>query len=266
MKYEGGIHPTAIISEGAKIGEGVTVGPWSLIGPNVEIGDGTEIHSHVTIEGHTVIGKNNIFHPYCAIGGPPQDLGYKGEPTRVQIGDGNTFREYCNVHRGTMKDNQITIIGNSNYFMGQTHVAHDCILGNNIVIANNGDIAGHVKISDKVIIGGVCSISPFCTIGRGAYIGGASAIDRDIPMYCTAYGNRTKLKGINIIGLRRSGFAKQDITELVDFYRTMEASAYSPRSFVTQETVVDEFKGNEIVMEMIEFIKNSEIGIAPFIS
>ena len=165
-----------------------------------------------------------------------------------------------------MKDRKLTTVGSNCYFMGQTHIAHDCIVGNNVVVANNGDIAGHVKIGDKVSIGGVCSVSPFCTIGRGAYIGGASAIDRDIPCYSTAYGNRTRLKGVNIIGLRRNGFSKQDITEVVDFYRTMEASAYSPRSFVTQDSVIEEFKDNEIVQEMISFIKESEIGIAPFIS
>lgn len=266
MIWESGIHPTAIISQGAKLGQNVTVGPWSIIGPHVEIGDDCRIHSHVTIDGHTTIGKNNEFHPYCLIGAPPQDLTYKGEPTKVVIGDNNIFREYTNVHRATMKENQVTKIGSNCFIMGQTHIAHDCVLGDYVIVANNADIAGHAKIGDRVYFGGVCSVSPFCKVGRGTFIGGASAIDKDVPMFCTAIGNRIKLKGINIVGLRRNGFDKKVISQLVDFYRKMEDSQLSPRSFVSQPNVQEEYGNNELIQEMIDFIKESKGGIAPFIS
>jgi UDP-N-acetylglucosamine acyltransferase len=150
--------------------------------------------------------------------------------------------------------------------MAFVHVGHDVILGDHCIIANSINFAGHVKCGDRVIIGGGSQVSQFCTLGRGAYIGGATAIDRDIPLFCTAYGNRAKLKGINIIGLRRQGYSKSEITEVVDFYRTMEASALSPRSFVTHKELMTEFKGNAVIDEMVQAIIKSEIGLAPFVS
>ncbi|EQC48941.1 acyl-[acyl-carrier-protein]-UDP-N-acetylglucosamine O-acyltransferase [Bacteriovorax sp. BSW11_IV] len=259
------IHPTAFVHEGAKLGENVEVGAYSVIGPNVEVGNNTKIYSHVLIEGHTTIGENNKFFQFCSIGAEPQDLSYKGEPTKTVIGDNNVFREYVSVHRGTLKDNQITKIGSNCLLMAKAHVGHDAIVGNNVILVNSCNLAGHVKIGDRSILGGGTNISQFVTLGRGSYIGGASAIDRDIPDFCTAYGNRVKLKGINIIGLRRQGYDKAVISEFVDFYRTMESSALSPRAFVDHEELMEEYKGNELVTEMREFIRKSEIGIAPFV-
>lgn len=259
------IHPTAFVHEGAKLGENVEVGAYSVIGPNVEVGNNTKIYSHVLIEGHTTIGENNKFFQFCSIGAEPQDLSYKGEPTKTVIGDNNVFREYVSVHRGTLKDNQITKIGSNCLLMAKAHVGHDAIVGNNVILVNSCNLAGHVKIGDRSILGGGTNISQFVTLGRGSYIGGASAIDRDIPAFCTAYGNRVKLKGINIIGLRRQGYDKAVISEFVDFYRTMESSALSPRAFVDHEELMEEYKGNELVTEMREFIRKSEIGIAPFV-
>lgn len=260
------IHPTAVIEEGAEIASDVKIGAFSIIGPKVKIGSGSEVHSHVVINGNTTIGKNNHIFQFCSIGEVPQDLTYKGEDTRVVIGDNNTFREYVSIHRGTLKENQITEIGSQSLFMAHVHVGHDVRIGSHCVFANSVNFAGHVKCGDRVIIGGGTQISQFVTIGRGAYLGGATAVDRDIPMFCTAFGNRVKLKGINIIGLRRQGYAKQVITEVVDFYRTMEASALSPRSFVDQQGLMDDFKDNEIIDEMVEHIRKTDIGIAPFIS
>lgn len=259
------IHPTAFVHEGAKLGENVEVGAYSVIGPNAEVGNNTKIYSHVLIEGHTTIGENNKFFQFCSIGAEPQDLSYKGEPTKTVIGDNNVFREYVSVHRGTLKDNQITKIGSNCLLMAKAHVGHDAIVGNNVILVNSCNLAGHVKIGDRSILGGGTNISQFVTLGRGSYIGGASAIDRDIPAFCTAYGNRVKLKGINIIGLRRQGYDKAVISEFVDFYRTMESSALSPRAFVDHEELMEEYKGNELVTEMREFIRKSEIGIAPFV-
>lgn len=258
------IHPSSLVDAQAKLHESVKVGPFCIIGPNVEVGANTVFHSHCVIDGHTVIGESNQFFQGCSIGAPPQDNSYKGEPTRVIIGNNNIFREYCSVHRGTLKENGLTQIGNNCLFMAYVHAGHDVGIGNNVTVANSSNFAGHVKIGDRVIIGGGTNISQFVTLGRGAYIGGAAAIDRDIPVFCTAMGNRVYLKGINIIGLRRQGYSKQEISEVVDFYRTMEASALSPRAFVDHPEHMAEYKDNRIVQEMVEQIRKSEIGIAPF--
>jgi UDP-N-acetylglucosamine acyltransferase len=260
------IHPTAIVDSKAKIADDVIIGPFTIIGPNVEIGKRCIVKNNVTIEGHTKIGENNQFFQYCSIGAPPQDLTYKGEPTRVEIGDNNIFREFVSIHRGTLKDREVTTIGSNVMFMAYVHVGHDAVIGSNVIVANSTNFAGHVKVGDKVIIGGGTNVSQFVTLGRGSYIGGASAIDRDIPLFCTAYGNRAKLKGINIIGLRRAGYSKQIITEVVDFYRTMEASALSPRAFIDHEEHMAEFNDNEIIQEMAKGIRESEVGLAPFVS
>lgn len=259
------IHPTAIVSPEAKIASNVSIGPFSIIGPNVEVASGCVIGAQVHIDGHTKIGENNRFESFCSIGAPPQDTSYKGEPTQTIIGSGNTFREYVSVHRGTLKDNGVTNVGNNSLFMAYVHLGHDVQFGSNCVVANSTNFAGHVKVGDRVIIGGGSQISQFVSIGRGAYIGGATAIDRDIPIFCTAYGNRVKLKGVNIIGMRRQGVEKAAISEVLDFYRTMEASALSPRAFVEHEEHMAEFKDNVIINEMVSFISVSEVGIAPFL-
>ncbi len=259
------IHPSAIVSPEAQLGDNVEVGPFSIIGPDVKIGSGCKIGAQVHISGHTEIGENNKFESFCSIGAPPQDTSYKGEDTRTIIGNNNTFREYVSVHRGTMKDHGITKLGDNSLFMAYVHLGHDVQFGSNCIIANSTNFAGHVKIGDRVIIGGGSQISQFVSIGRGAYIGGATAIDRDIPIFCTAYGNRVKLRGVNIIGMRRQGVDKNTISEVVDFYRTMEASALSQRAFVDHEEHMAEFTSNAIIAEMVSFIRASEVGIAPFL-
>jgi UDP-N-acetylglucosamine acyltransferase len=258
------IHSSSLVDPNAKLHETVKVGPFCIIGPNVEIGANTILHSHVVVDGHTTIGEGNQFFQGCSIGAPPQDNSYKGEPTRTVIGNNNTFREYCSVHRGTLKENHVTTVGSNSLFMAYVHIGHDVVMGNNCTVANSTNFAGHVRVGDRVGIGGGTNISQFVTLGRGAYIGGAAAIDRDIPVFCTAMGNRAYLKGINIIGLRRQGYSKQEISEVVDFYRTMEASALSPRAFVDHPEFMAEFKDNRVVQEMVEQIKKTEIGIAPF--
>lgn len=260
------IHPTAIIHDGAKIGENVTIGPYCIIGPNAEIGDGSLLRSHVVVDGHTKIGKNNEIWQFTSLGTPPQDKSYKGEPTRLVIGDNNLFREGCNIHRATIKQDHETTIGNNNYFMSAVHVAHDCKIGNSVVLASGCACAGHVHIGDFVSMGGQCGVTPFVTVGKNVFIGGASAVDRDIPHFCVAFGNRIRLKGVNIIGLKRKGFSKVDISEVVDFYRMMESSALSPRAFVDHEENLEEYRGNEIIQEIVNFISKSEIGIPPFMS
>jgi len=260
------IHPSSIVSPKAEIDSNVEIGPFCIVGDDVKIGKNCVIQSHVSIIGHTSIGENNQFYSYCTIGAPPQDLTYKNEPTETIIGKENIFREYVSVHRGTAKDRAKTTIGDKSLFMAYVHLGHDVDFGNHCIVANSTNFAGHVKVGDKVIIGGGCNISQFVSLGRGAYLGGASAIDRDIPSFCTAYGNRVRLKGINIIGLRRSGYSKQEITEVVDFYRLMEANPLSPRAFVDHDELMDEYKDNEIINEMVLEIRATQVGIAPFMS
>ncbi len=258
------IHPSSYIAKGAKIGENVKIGPFCSISENVEIGDNTTLISHVVLDGHTKLGKGNTIYPHVAIGLAPQDLSYKGEPTRVEIGDNNTIREGVTIHRATLKENLLTKIGNNNYLMCYVHVAHDVTLGNNCIITNSVNFAGHVRIGDYVIIGGGTNISQFVKLGRGAYIGGGSGIDKDIPPFCTAVGNRIKLKGINIIGMKRRGISKGEISELVEFLRLMEASSLSPKAFLEKAPGVSDYMSNNYISELSNFIRESEIGIAPF--
>jgi UDP-N-acetylglucosamine acyltransferase len=258
------IHPSSLVDKNAKLHESVIVGPFCIVGPNVEIGANTVLFSHVVVDGHTVIGEGNKFFQGCSVGAPPQDTSYKGEPTRTVIGNNNTFREHVTIHRGTLKENLVTTIGSNCLFMAYVHAGHDVVIGNNCTIANSTNFAGHVKVGDRVIIGGGTQIQQFISIGRGAYIGGAAAIDRDVPMFCTAMGNRAHLKGINIIGMKRQGYTKQEISEVVDFYRTMESSKLSPRSFVENAELMAEYKDNRVIVEMADQIKKTEIGIAPF--
>jgi len=260
------IHPTAIVSEKVKMGNDVKIGPYSIIEGNITIGDGSIIEGHTFLKGNLTIGKNNHIYQFCSIGDFPQDITYKGEDTYIEIGDNNIIREYVSIHRGTTKEDHVTKVGNNNFLMGHVHVAHDVKIANRCRLVNSVNLAGHVRVGEGVTIGGGTYISQFVSVGRGSYIGGASAIDRDIPVFCTAYGNRAKLKGINIIGLRRQSYAKEVITEVVDFFRTMEASALSPGSFIKHEEFMKEFDQNEIIKEMIDNIKTSEVGIAPFAS
>lgn len=257
------IHPTAVLADDVVIGSGVEIGPYTVIGPKVKIGNQVKIHHHCSLQGPLDLGDHNEVYPFCSLGEAPQDLSFQGEETVAVIGEHNVFREYVSVHRGTKKDRGRTEIGSHNFFMASVHIAHDCTVENHTVMANNVGLAGHVRVCDRVIIGGSTGISQHITLGEGSYIGGCSALNRDIPPYCTALGNRVLLKGINIIGLRRRGVDRTEITALVDLLRDMEASAYSPRIFV--EKVLEE-KGVEgaFVERVCRFILKSEIGIPPF--
>lgn len=260
------IHPTAIVEKGAEFGNNVKIGPYCIIGSNVKIDEGTVLKSHIVLEGHTTIGKNNEIHQFCSIGVPPQDKSYKNEPTETIIGEGNLFREGVTVHRATTKQEHKTIVGSHGYFMACVHIAHDCVVGSHVTMANNTLIAGHVHIGDYVQMGGACGVTPFVNIGLGAFIGAASAIDRDIPHFCTALGNRIRLKGINIIGMKRRGYSKDQISEVVEFYRIMEASALSPKAFVEHPENIEEYKENSAIQDLVGFISKSQIGLPPFMS
>ena len=248
------IHSTAIIDSKAKISENVHIGPYCVIGPNVEINENTEIQSHVNISGHTKIGKGNKIYPFVSIN-DPQDLKYNGEPTDLVIGDNNKIREYVTINPGTVGGGGKTIIGNNCLFMVSSHVAHDCQLGNNIIIANNVAIAGHAIIDDHVIIGGNSAVQQFTRIGKMAMIGGMTGVLHDVIPYGLSTGNRNSLQGLNLIGLRRSKFDNKDILGLSDAYKEIFATKNLTENL---SKLNGSFKDNPLVKDVIEFIKKDK--------
>lgn len=215
------IHENAIVHPGAKIAEGVEIGPFSVIGEHVEIAEGTVIASHVVIKGHTRIGRDNRIFQFASIGEIPQDKKYAGEPTRLEIGDRNTIREYCNFNIGTVQDAGVTRIGNDNWFMASVHIGHDCMVGNNIIMANNVTLGGHVHVGDFAILGGLAAIHQFCIIGAHAMAGGGSIITQDIPPYVIANGSPCTPHGINSEGLKRRGFSSEAIMAIKRAYKSI---------------------------------------------
>ena len=249
------IHKTAIIDRKAKISAKAIIGPYSIVGPDVEIGDGAEIQSHVNITGNTIIGINTKIFPFASIGTNPQDLKYKGEKTRLEIGSNNIIREHVTINTGTNGGGGITRIGNYNLIMIGAHIAHDCIVGNNVVIANSAAIAGHAQISDDVIIGGNCGIQQFTRIGRMAMIGGMSGVSRDVIPYGLSFGNRNYLEGINLIGLRRKKVSNKEILALSEAYKEI----FKTHSLHENLTKLSEsLKVNTYVREVIDFINHDK--------
>lgn len=254
------IHPTSIIDKTAKIAEDVTIGPFCIIGPNVKIGSGTKLISHIVIDGYTTIGENNVIYPFASIGLPPQDLKFKGEKSLLIIGNGNTIREYVTIHPGTADDHSITTVGDNNLFMIQSHIAHDCIVGNNIILANGATLAGHVVVGDKSTIGGLSAVHQFVRIGHHAFVGGLSAATKDIPPFTIASSPRSTLDGLNLVGLRRKGFDKTTISAMQKAMKYMffnsEGSLLERVSHIEEEN-----KGIEEVQDIVDFVRKSERGI-----
>ena len=216
------IHKTSEISNSVKIGNNVSIGPYCYIDGNITIGDGTNILSHSCIFGNTTIGSNNKIYPFTNIGCDPQDLKYEGEDSILVIGDNNVIRENVTISKGTKADNFKTQIGNSNLFMNGTHIAHDCQIGNHNIFATNAAIAGHAKILNKVIIGGLSAVQQFTTIGSYSMIGGASAVDKNIMPASLVFGNRAKLRGLNLVGLRRANFTNEEIRIIENLHKNIE--------------------------------------------
>jgi UDP-N-acetylglucosamine acyltransferase len=253
------IDPRAIIDPSAEVAQNVSIGPWTIIGPNVVIGEGTEISSHVVVKGPTTIGKNNRIFQFCTIGEDCQDKKFKGEATRLEIGDNNIFREACTVHRGTTQDNELTKIGSNNLFMVNVHVAHDVVMGDNCILANDTNIAGHVEIGDFVILGGASQVHQFVKIGAHSMCGTGSVVLKDVPAYIMANGNSAKPHGINIEGLKRRGFEKSDIHTLRMAYK------FIYRKGLTTEEALVEVKQllaeSKTVGLLVNSIENSTRGI-----
>jgi len=221
------IHPTAIVDPRARLADDVRIGAYSIVGPDVEIGAGTTIAEHVVVEGPTHIGKNNRFFPFSSIGAAPQDKKYAGEPTTLEIGDGNTIREFCTFNRGTSQDAGATRLGNENWIMAYVHLAHDCQVGNHTIFANNAQLAGHVHVGDHAILGGFTVVHQFVHIGTHAITAMGSILLQDLPPYVTAAGNTARPFGINSEGLKRRGFSPEAIARIKAAYKTLYKSGLS---------------------------------------
>lgn len=216
-----GIHPTAIINSGARIGEGVTVGPYSVIGAGVEIGANSWIGPHVVVNGPTRIGCDNRIFQFASVGEIPQDLKYNGEPTRLEIGDRNTIREFVTINRGTVSGGGLTRIGNDNLLMAYIHIAHDCHIGNHVIFSNNASLAGHAVVGDHVILSGFTLVHQFCSIGDHAFTGMGSAVSKDVPPYLLVSGSPAAPHGINKVGLKRRGFSDEQLRNLTTAYKIL---------------------------------------------
>jgi UDP-N-acetylglucosamine acyltransferase len=253
------IHPTAIVSPETEIGSDVFIGPYCRIGDRVKIGDRCRFDSHIVVEGPTTIGTDNHFFPFCVIGVPPQDLKYKGEDTDLTIGSHNVFREYVNIHRGTVGGGRHTRVGDHNFLMVATHVAHDCIIGNHVLMANAATLAGHVIIDDHASIGAYSGVHQFCRVGTHGYVGGYSVITKDVLPYSKTVSERnTHAFGVNTIGLERKGFTEKQIRNISAAFRLLlraKLNTSQALAAIRRETVAPE------VQVLIDFIESSERGI-----
>jgi UDP-N-acetylglucosamine acyltransferase len=252
-------HPTAIIHPRAQVAGSVTIGPYSLIGEHVELGEGTEVMSHVVIDGHTRIGKDNRIYPWASIGLPPQDLKYAGEPTRVEIGDGNTLREFITIHRGT-GESGVTRIGDHNLLMAYVHIAHDCVIGSHVVMGNAASLAGHVEVQDFAIVEPFCGIHQFCRVGQYAFLGAYSVVNKDILPYSKMSAPRpVDMYGANTIGLERRGIGKEEISELQAALKLLSRSKLNTTQAL--EAIAAKRFRSPHVQALVDFIKTSERGV-----
>lgn len=248
------IHPTAIVEDGAELGEGVKIGPYCIVGPEVKLGDGVELISHVVVAGVTTVGANTRIFPFASIGHQPQDLKFKGEVSRLEIGCNNMIREHVTMNPGTEGGGLLTKVGNNCLFMMGAHVAHDCQVADNVILVNNATLAGHVEIDEFAIVGGLSAVHQFVRIGRHAMIGGMSGVENDIIPYGSVTGNRAHLQGLNLVGLKRRNFDRDTIHSLRSAYRLLFAQEGTMSERI--EDVKELFADNEPVMEIVDFIKS----------
>ena len=249
------IHKTAIVDPKAKISSNVKIGPYSVVGPNVEINQNSELLSHVSIIGNTKIGKNNRIYPFSSIGNDPQDLKFKGEETKLEIGDNNKIREYVTINPGTGGGGGLTKIGNNCLFMVSSHIAHDCKVGNNVILANNVPLGGHAEIEDNVIIGGNSAVQQFTRIGKFAMIGGMCGVVRDVIPYGIAHGNRSVLQGLNLIGLRRKNIPNKEIMTLSNAYKEIFKNENLTENL---NSLSKDLKKSDLVLEVVNFLEKDK--------
>ena len=249
------INNTAIIDSNAKISKNVSIGAYSVIGPNVQIGEGTVVQSHVNITGNTVIGVNNKIYPFVSIGNDPQDLKFKGEKNFLEIGDNNTIREYVTINPGTEGGGGKTKVGNNCLFMVSSHIAHDCIVGDHVILANNVPLGGHAHVDDHAIIGGNSAVQQFTRVGKFAMIGGMCGVVRDVIPYGIAHGNRSILQGLNLIGLRRKNFPNKEILSLSEAYKIIFKNENLTENL---SNLSNDLRNNKLVSEVVKFIKKDK--------
>jgi UDP-N-acetylglucosamine acyltransferase len=252
------LHPTAEIHPEAKLAKDVEVGAYSVIGPRVSISSGTRIHDHVSIIGNVTIGRNNQIFPYAVLGGAPQDVKFKRGDTTVKIGDGNFIREFVTIHRGTTKGTGRTVIGDSNYLMAYSHVAHDCELKNNIILSNGVQLGGHVVVQNGANLGGLAAVHHFVTIGRLSFVGGLTRIVRDVPPFMTVEGNPAKVRCVNVVGCRRARLTKKAIAALKEAYKLLFRSDIPLRDAVRELT--DSYGEIKEIMCLLRFLKKTGSG------
>ena len=249
------IHKTAIIDPKAKISSGVSIGAFTVIGPNVEIGENTIIQSHVSIIGNTKVGKNNKIYPFASIGNDPQDLKFDGEVTKLEIGDNNKIREYVTINPGTKGGGGLTKIGNNCLFMVSSHIAHDCLVEDNVILANNVPLGGHAHIEENVIIGGNSAVQQFTRVGKSSMIGGMCGVVRDIIPYAMVHGNRSILKGLNLIGLRRKNIPNKKILVLTEAFKEI----FKDENLTTNlKNLKQEFRKNDLVKDVVKFLEKDK--------
>ena len=253
------VHNTAIVHPNARIDEGVTVGAYSIVGEHVEIGANTWIGPHVVIEGHTRIGADNRFFQFCSVGAAPQDKKYAGEPTRLEIGDRNTFRESCTINRGTIQDRHLTTVGDDNWVMAYVHIAHDCVLGSNIILANSTQLAGHVHIGDWVILGGITGVHQFVRIGAHSMTAFGSMLAQDLPPFVMAFGNPAEPRGINAEGLKRRGFSADAIAVIRRAFKTLYRNGLLLED--AKSAIAAEAKTCTELLPLSEFLQHGGRGI-----
>lgn len=247
------IHPTAIVDPKARLGDGVTVGPFCTVGPDVELGDGVTLVSHVVVAGRTRVGSGTTIHPFASIGSPPQDLKFKGEPSELVIGRRNAIREHVTMNPGTEGGGMLTQVGDDCLFMMGSHVAHDCMIADHVILVNNATLGGHVHIDEWAIVGGLSAVHQFVRIGKHAMIGGCSGIENDVIPYGSVMGNRARLHGLNIVGLKRRNFSREQIQDLRKAYRLIFAEEGTLAERL--EDVAELFKDNEAVMDIVNFAR-----------
>jgi UDP-N-acetylglucosamine acyltransferase len=258
------IHPTAIVDPAAALASSVTVGPYAVIGADVEVGEGTTIGAHAVIEGPTTIGRDNRISAHTSLGGAPQDMKYRAEPTRLVIGDRNTIREFCTFSRGTVQDGGVTRVGDDNWVMAYVHIAHDVQLGHRTILANNATLAGHVHIGDWVIVGGLTGVHQFCHIGAHAMLGFQSRVSQDVPPFMMADGNPLAVRGFNIEGLRRRGFSPERITQVKQMHRLLYRDGLTLEQATAAVAALTGAvsEGDTDVQTMLDFLAASTRGIA----
>jgi UDP-N-acetylglucosamine acyltransferase len=252
------IHPSTLVDPSAEIGAGTIIGPYCVIAPEVMLGENCWLQHHVTLCGPMRAGARNKFYAYCSIGQQTQDLKYAGEPTYLEIGDDNTFREFVTINRSTTSEGK-TRVGSRGHFLAYTHIGHDCTVGDEVVFSNNGTLAGHVQVGNNAVMGGLAAVHQFCRIGRFAITGGCSKIVQDVPPFMIADGNPAEIRGVNLVGLERKGFTPESMKWIKEAFRLIYRSKHNTRQAV--EAVRKELPQNEEIMQIIEFIEQSERGI-----